>query len=71
MIKISTKTSKGAFYAIQSLLQLIPAKTNSKKIAIQCLKINDKPQFAYRGMHLDVSRHFFSVDFIKKYLDLM
>ena len=71
LIKISTKTSKGAFYAIQSLLQLIPAKTNSKKIAIQCLKINDKPQFAYRGMHLDVSRHFFSVDFIKKYLDLM
>ncbi len=71
LITISAKTSKGAFYAIQSLLQLIPAKTNSKKIAIQCLKIIDQPQFAYRGMHLDVSRHFFTVDFIKKYLDLM
>jgi hexosaminidase len=71
LIEISAKTSKGAFYAVQSLLQLTPAKTNSKKIAIQCLNIKDEPKFVYRGMHLDVSRHFFSVDFIKKYIHLM
>ncbi|MDP5092104.1 MAG: beta-N-acetylhexosaminidase, partial [Polaribacter sp.] len=70
-IKISAKSSKGAFYAVQSLLQLLPPKTTSKSIAIQCLEIKDEPKFVYRGMHLDVSRHFFSVDFIKKYLDLM
>jgi len=70
-IKISAKSTKGAFYGVQSLLQLLPPKTTSKFIAIQCLEINDEPKFTYRGMHLDVSRHFFSVDFIKKYLDLM
>ena len=70
-IKISAKSRKGAFYGVQSLLQLLPPKTTSKFIAIQCLEINDEPKFTYRGMHLDVSRHFFSVDFIKKYLDLM
>jgi hexosaminidase len=70
-ISISSKTSKGAFYAIQSLIQLLPIKTDSKEIAVQCLEINDEPQFVYRGMHLDVARHFFSVDFIKKYINLM
>ena len=70
-ISISSKTTKGAFYAVQSLIQLLPIKTDSKEIAIQCLEIKDEPQFVYRGMHLDVARHFFSVDFIKKYINLM
>ena len=70
-IVIEAKTQKGAFYAIQSLIQLLPVKTNKKQIAIQCLEIEDAPRFSYRGMHLDVGRHFFSVDFIKKYIDLM
>ena len=70
-ILISAKTKKGAFYAVQSLLQLLPIKTKSKSIAIQCLEIKDEPQFVYRGMHLDVARHFFSVAFIKKYINLM
>jgi hexosaminidase len=70
-ILISSKNSKGAFYAVQSLLQLLPVKTNTKSIAIQCLEIKDAPRFSYRGMHLDVARHFFSVAFIKKYINLM
>ena len=70
-ISISSKTQKGAFYAVQSLLQLLPVKTTSKSIAVQCLEIKDEPSFVYRGMHLDVARHFFSVDFIKKYINLM
>ena len=70
-IEISANSSKGAFYAVQSLIQLLPIENKSTSISIQCLEIQDAPQFAYRGMHLDVARHFFSVDFIKKYLDLM
>ena len=70
-ILIEAKTQKGALYAVQSLIQLLPLKTTSKSIAIQCLEIKDEPQFVYRGMHLDVARHFFSVDFIKKYINLM
>ncbi|MGB0880521.1 MAG: beta-N-acetylhexosaminidase [Polaribacter sp.] len=70
-ISISSKNTKGAFYAVQSLLQLLPIKTDAKTIAIQSLEIKDEPQFIYRGMHLDVARHFFSVDFVKKYIDLI
>ena len=60
----------GLFYGVQTLLQLI---TQQKKgyATVQCANIKDEPRFAYRGMHLDVSRHFFSVDFIKKYIDVM
>ena len=70
-ILIEAKTQKGAFYAVQSLIQLLPINDVGKQIAIQCIEIKDQPQFTYRGMHLDVGRHFFSVDFIKKYIDLM
>ncbi|MDC1237433.1 family 20 glycosylhydrolase [Polaribacter sp.] len=76
-ILISAKSQKGAFYAFQSLRQLLPVDFEKSKafnethIAIQCLEIKDAPQFKYRGMHLDVGRHFFSVDFIKKYINLM
>ena len=76
-ILISAKSQKGAFYAFQSLRQLLPVDfeksntANESQIAIQCLEIKDAPQFEYRGMHLDVGRHFFSVDFIKKYINLM
>ena len=76
-ILISAKSQKGAFYAFQSLRQLLPIDfeksntSNETQIAIRCLEINDAPQFEYRGMHLDVGRHFFSVDFIKKYINLM
>lgn len=60
----------GLFYGLQTLTQLLPAeKTATTKIP--CVEIDDYPRFGYRGLHLDVSRHFFSVDFIKKYIDLM
>lgn len=75
-IIISASSPKGAFYGVQSLRQLLPAsfENNSytkKSVAIQNVEIKDEPQFKYRGMHLDVGRHFFSVDFIKKYIDMM
>jgi len=70
-IIIKSKHAKGAFYAVQSLMQLLPLPSESNSYKIPCLQIKDQPQFKYRGMHLDVGRHFFSVDFIKKYIDLM
>ncbi len=70
-ILIKAKTAKGAFYGVQTLLQLIPVTVTSKNIPIQCIEIKDKPQFSYRGMHLDVGRHLFSVVFIKKYIDIL
>ncbi len=60
----------GLFYGVQTLIQLI--NSDRKGYAtVPCAHISDAPRFRYRGMHLDVSRHFFDVDFIKKYLDVM
>jgi hexosaminidase len=66
----------GLFYGIQTLLQLMPPEvfSSEKKFqscAIPCVKITDRPRFQWRGMHLDVSRHFFPVEFIKRYIDLI
>ena len=71
-ITVEAKTEKGAFYAVQTLIQLISSDAKSEGvIKIPCVEIKDQPQFKYRGMHLDVGRHFYSVDFIKKYIDAM
>lgn len=61
--------SRGVFYAMQSLTQLYLNGLENHKIQ-QC-KITDQPRYGYRGLHLDVCRHFFPVSFIKKYIDLM
>lgn len=68
-IKVVGKDA-GLFYAIQSLMQLMPDKKNDK-ITIQTVEIKDFPRFKYRGMHLDVSRHFFPVSFVKQYIDVL
>jgi hexosaminidase len=75
-IIIKAATAKGAFYGVQTLLQLMPNAIEGNNIvnttwAVQCCNIWDEPRYPWRGMHLDVGRHFFSIDFIKKYLDLM
>jgi hexosaminidase len=71
-IRIEAKTKQGAFYAVQSFLQLFPAHIEKgKPIAIPSVDIKDAPRFRYRGMHLDVARHMYSVEFIKKYIDMM
>jgi hexosaminidase len=71
-IEISAKNDTGLFYGIQSLLQLIAASGNAGRyIKLPCLTIIDSPRFAWRGMHLDVSRHFFSKEFVKKYIDIL
>ena len=60
----------GRFYAIQSLLQLLPT-TRGDRIEVPGTRITDSPRFRYRGMHLDVARHFEPVEFVKKFIDLM
>ena len=73
-ILINAKDASGAFYAIQTLRQLMPLqleKNNGfqeKTISIPQLIIEDTPAFKYRGMHLDVGRHFFPKEFIKEYI---
>ena len=64
----------GIFRGVQTLIQLLPvpvqsARTQVIKLTIPQLTITDYPRFAYRGLHLDVARHFMPVDFIKKYID--
>ncbi len=66
-ISIGSPGNDGSFYALMSLLQLM----NNKKNEIQCGTITDQAAYKWRGMHLDVSRHFFPKDFIKKYIDLI
>lgn len=61
----------GGFYALQSFLQMLPAKMEGGKAVLPEVDISDKPRFKYRGMHLDVARHFMPVAFVKKYIDLM
>jgi len=62
-------TPQGIFYGVQTLLQLLPL--NKKNIRIPDLQIEDSARFSYRGMHFDVGRHFFSVDYVKKYIDFL
>ena len=72
-IEIKASTFKGALYAIQTLRQLGKFDTSKgkKALSVSCVKINDAPRYSWRGQMLDCSRHFFSVDEIKRLLDLM
>jgi hexosaminidase len=69
-IDIQSRDPEGIFYAVQSLIQLLPLE-KARSLSVPCVSIVDSPRFAYRGLNLDVSRHFFDVVFIKRYLDLM
>ncbi len=78
--RIMIEASKGAglFYGLQSLIQLLPPEvytantgTANLQYLVPCIEIRDYPRFPYRGMHLDVSRHFFPKEFIKQYIDLI
>jgi len=68
-VHISAPDNLGLFYGIQTLLQLVEEHKND--LNLPYLKIEDYPKFAYRGMHLDVGRHFFSTEEVKNYLDYL
>lgn len=61
---------EGLFYAVQTLFQLLPNKISSE-IKLPCVIIEDQPRYSYRGLHLDVCRHFFTVDVIKDFIRQM
>ena len=76
-VKVSASSLNGFVYAIQTLKQMMPVEiygnteAADKDWSIPCCIINDVPRFSYRGMHMDVSRHFFDMEMVKKYLDIM
>ncbi len=76
-VKVRSSDFYGTLYAIETLKQLMPVAVYGSKADdkadwhIPCVSIKDSPRFGYRGMHLDCARHFFSVDEVKKYLDVM
>jgi hexosaminidase len=77
-IVIEGGSGAGLFYGMQTLLQLLPPEVFASKALqpgnnwnVPCLTIQDHPRFPYRGMHLDVSRHFFPKEFVMKYIDLI
>ncbi|WP_336718871.1 family 20 glycosylhydrolase [Chryseobacterium mucoviscidosis] len=68
MMMVVGKNPEGLFQGIQTLLQLIKTSEDGK---IPALEIQDSPKFQWRGMHLDVSRHFFTVEEVKQYIDYL
>lgn len=76
-VKIQASTVAGFRNASQTIGQMLPAayygkaKAAGENWVLPCATIKDKPRFAYRGMHLDVARHFFDVNEVKRYLDVM
>ncbi len=70
-MNININNSKGLFYAIQTILQIVQKSGSGDHLLMPLTSIADYPRFKYRGMHLDVSRHFFPVSFVKKYIDYL
>lgn len=77
-IQIEAKSAKGVFYALQSVRQLLPAAIESNRKAedgvkwiVPCVQVEDAPQFSYRGVMLDVSRHFIPKEDMKRHIDLL
>lgn len=69
-IVIEGASAAGVFYGIQTLRKAVPADW-TEKVCIPAVTVNDAPRFAYRGAHFDPVRHFFTVDEIKTYIDMM
>lgn len=73
-VLIEANGAKGLFYAVQTLMQLLPPETRNNKVTreywiLPCVDIVDYPRFKWRGLMLDVSRHFFTKAFVKRYID--
>ena len=69
-ITITGATPAGVFYGVQTLRKAIPF-SNGKGVTMPAVEIDDAPRFSYRGAHLDVSRHYFTKDSIKRFIDML
>ena len=70
-IVIKASSPKGIFYGMQSIFQTLPAIRTNAALEVPVMQVMDYPRFKWRGMHLDVSRHFFGPEMVKEYIDLM
>lgn len=76
-IRLSARTPVGIFYGVQSLLQLLPDAIEQPALqqgiewTVPCVTIRDAPRFSYRGIMLDVARHYMPLEFIRKLIDLL
>ncbi|WP_420583400.1 family 20 glycosylhydrolase [Reichenbachiella sp.] len=76
-VSIKATSPKGIFYGLSTLMQLLPAEVESKSLinnvdwTIPAVEIKDEPRFSWRGFHLDVCRHFISLDEVKKHIDML
>lgn len=74
-ITITAGNTTGAFYAVETIRQLLPATIESgikaSRLPLPVVAISDEPAYDWRGMHLDVSRHFFSIAYLRKFIDRM
>ena len=70
-ISVVGGSSAGVFYGIQTIRKAMAESGNASAIEFPAVVITDSPRFSWRGMHLDCSRHFFSVEFVKKFIDLL
>ncbi len=78
VLHLTGANPQGLFYSVQTLIQLLPSKVPSLglfdknlQISVPAVEVVDYPRFQYRGMHLDVVRHIFTVDYIKQYIDYL
>ena len=70
-VVIKGATAQGVFYGVQTLRKSLPITTVAGSIELAPVVIDDAPRFGYRGMMLDCARHFFPLEFVKRYIDLL
>jgi len=76
-VSIKATSPKGIFYGLNTLIQLLPAEVESQSLVkninwpIPAVEIKDEPRFSWRGFHLDVCRHFISLEEVKKHIDML
>ena len=71
LVKIAGSTENGVFYGIQTLRKSLPTAQQATSVTLPAVNINDAPRFGYRGIHLDVARHFFDIDVVKQTIDML
>ena len=69
-VHIGGDNATGTFYGVQTLIQLLPV-VKSNNLVVPAVEIEDRPRFGYRGLMLDVGRHFFPLDYVKKFIDFV
>lgn len=70
-VTVTGKTAAGVFYGVQALRKALPILKDADNVLLPAATIEAAPRFAYRGMMLDCSRHFFPAKFVKEYIDLL